>query len=66
MQLDNFLEKKIVVTQLKSGSKLNNRQKANLVGLGLRGIGSFSILNCSGAILGMIRKVAHIIKISLI
>jgi len=59
-----FLNKKIIVTQVKGGSKLNDRQKGNLIGLGLRGIGSTSTLNGSEAILGMVKKVAHIIKIS--
>ena len=65
IKLDNFLNKKIIVTQVKGGSKLNDRQKGNLVGLGLRGIGSSVILDCSQPVLGMIRKIAHVVKISL-
>jgi ribosomal protein L30 len=65
MQFDNFLNKKVVVTQIKGGSKLNDRQKGNLIGLGLRGIGSSVNLNCDQSILGMIKKVGHIVKISL-
>lgn len=65
MQLDIFLNKKVVVTQVKGGSKLNDRQKGNLIGLGLRGIGSSATLECNPPILGMIKKVAHIVKISL-
>ena len=65
MQLDNFLNKKIVVTQVKGGSKLNDRQKGNLIGLGLRGVGSSAKLTGSDAILGMVKKVEHIVKISL-
>ena len=65
MQFDNFLNKKIIVTQIKSGSKFNDRQKGNLIGLGLRGIGTASTLQASKEIIGMIKKVAHAIKVSL-
>lgn len=64
MQFDNFLNKKVLVKQVKGGSKLTDKQKGNLIGLGLRGIGSSSELNCTQAVLGMIRKVGHIIKVS--
>ncbi|MBM5783147.1 MAG: 50S ribosomal protein L30 [Pelagibacterales bacterium] len=64
MQFDNFLNKKVLVKQVKSGSKLTDRQKGSLIGLGLRGIGSSSELNCSQAVLGMIKKVGHIITVS--
>ena len=65
MQFDNFLNKKITVTQVKGGSKLNDRQKGNLIGLGLRGIGSSAeIKNATQAIIGMIRKIGHIVKVS--
>lgn len=43
MQLDIFLNKKIVVTQTRGGSKLTDRQKGSLIGLGLRGIGSGNV-----------------------
>ncbi len=65
MQFDNFLNKKIIVTQIKGASKLNKRQKGNLIGLGLRGIGSYAIINCNQASLGMIKKVSQVLKISL-
>ncbi len=65
MQLDIFLNKKIVVTQTKGGSKLTDRQKGSLIGLGLRGIGGVSSLTCSSAVLGMVKKVQHVIKVSL-
>jgi ribosomal protein L30/L7E len=65
MQFDNFLNKKIIITQIKGGSKLNDRQKGNLIGLGLRGIGSSVNISCNQANLGMIKKVSHILKISL-
>lgn len=65
MQVDNFLNKKILVEQVKGGSKLNDRQKGSLIGLGLRGIGTKATLECSAAVLGMVKKVQHIIKVSL-
>ncbi len=65
MELNIFLNKKIIVTQIKGGSKLNDRQKGNIIGLGLRGIGSSSTLEGSSSVLGMVKKVAHIVKISL-
>lgn len=65
MQFDEFLNKKITVSQVKSGSKFNKRQQGTLIGLGLRGIGSSSNLQGTSAIIGMIRKVGHAIKVSL-
>ncbi len=65
MQFDNFLNKKIIVTQTKSGSKFNDRQKGNLIGLGLRGIGSSAELNGSKETIGMVKKVAHAVKVLL-
>ena len=38
--MDNILGKKIIVTQIRSKSKLTKKQEANLVGLGLKKIGS--------------------------
>ncbi len=64
MSLNDFLDKKIVVTQVKSAAKLTIRQKANLIGLGLRGINTRSDLVASNSVLGMIRKVQHVIKFS--
>lgn len=66
MKLDSFLNQKIVVKQVKSGSKLTTRQKGSLIGLGLRGIGSTSNLSCSESVLGMVKKVHHVLKISLV
>jgi len=64
MKLENYLNKDIVLTQVKSSSKLNPRQKNNLRGLGLKKIGSKSNLKADNSIIGMIQKVQHIIKIS--
>ncbi len=65
MQIKDFLNKQITITQVRGGSKLNDRQKGNLIGLGLRGIGSSSCLKCDQSILGMVKKIEHIVKISL-
>ncbi len=63
--MNSFLNKKIVVNQVRSGSKLTPRQKATLVGLGLKGIGSSSELSCSPSVLGMIKSVSHVVKASI-
>jgi ribosomal protein L30/L7E len=64
MKMENYLNKKVKITQIKGGSKLNARQKGSLVGLGLRGIGTFFEIKVDNSVLGMIKKVQHIIKIS--
>lgn len=64
MCLDKILKKNIVITQTRGISGLTKVQKANLTGLGLRGIGSKSSLLCCEAILGMIKKVSHLVKVS--
>ncbi len=63
--MENFLNKKIIVKQIKGGSKFNDRQKGSLIGLGLRGVGTESYLNCTKEIIGMIKKVSHAVKVSL-
>lgn len=65
MNHDNLLDKKVHIFQVKGGSKLNPRQKGNIIGLGLRGIGSSVEVKVTKPILGMIRKISHIIKISI-
>lgn len=64
MSLNNILDKKIVITQTGSAAKLTSRQKANLTGLGLKGINSTSNLIASASVIGMIKKVQHIVKFS--
>ena len=64
MKLENFLNKKVTVTQIKSGLKFNDKQKGSLIGLGLSGIGSSSELTATQAIIGMIKKVSHAVKIN--
>ncbi len=62
---NNFLNKKIKVTQVKSETKLNERQKGNVIGLGLRGVNTTSVLDCTSSTIGMIKKVNHIVKVEL-
>lgn len=64
MKLEQLLNKKIKIEQIKSGLKLNDRQKANLIGLGLRGIGSSVEIVATNTILGMIKKIKQIVKIT--
>jgi len=64
MKLENFLNKNITVTQIKGGSKLTDKVKGNLIGLGLRGIGTTAQLKGTNAVLGMIRKVSHVVKVA--
>jgi len=65
MSLTDFINKKIIVTQVKSETKLTDRQAGNLIGLGLRGVNTTSTLDCSLSTLGMIKKVNHIVKVKL-
>ena len=64
MKFDNFLNKKVTITQVKGGSKLTDKVKGNLIGLGLRGIGSSVEVVVNASVLGMIKKIGHVIKIS--
>jgi ribosomal protein L30/L7E len=64
MKMEYYLNKKVKITQIKGGSKLNARQKGSLVGLGLRGIGTFFEIKVDNSVLGMIKKIQHVIKIS--
>ncbi len=64
MKFEKYLNKNITITQIKSGLKLNKKQSQNIIGLGLRGIGSSKQLKADASILGMIKKIQQIIKIS--
>ncbi len=64
MSLDTILKKNILLVQTRGFSGLTKGQKANLTGLGLKGIGSKSTLLCSKETIGMIKKVEHLIKVS--
>jgi ribosomal protein L30 len=59
-----MLKKNILITQVRGFSGLTRIHKANLIGLGLSGIGSKSSLLCSESTTGMLRKVEHLVKIS--
>ncbi len=58
MVISELLNKNILVTQARGTSGLTKVQKANLTGLGLRGIGSKSSLLCSESVIGMVKKLS--------
>ncbi|MCX8472244.1 MAG: 50S ribosomal protein L30 [Sediminibacterium sp.] len=55
--------KKIKVTQIKSGIDQSERQKRNLVALGLKKINASKEFNATPQILGIVEKVRHLLKI---
>ena len=59
----NLKKKTIKVTQIKSTIGRNKLQKKHLLSLGLKKIGSTRVINQSDAILGLVKKVSHLIKI---
>jgi len=63
MSLNEYLNKEITLKQLKSGGKMTKKQYANVIGLGLRGIDSESRLVATQSVLGMIKKVKHVVEI---
>jgi len=64
MKFDNFLDKKVKITQVKGGSKTTAKVKGNLIGLGLRGIGSSVEVTATPTVIGMIKKVGHLLRIN--
>ena len=56
-------DKKVRVTQLASGDGRKPGQKETLVGLGLNGIRRSRELEAPPSVRGMIRKVAHLVKV---
>tara|TARA_B100001248_G_C27347348_1_gene439435 strand:- start:728 stop:910 length:183 start_codon:yes stop_codon:yes gene_type:complete len=54
---------KIKIKQLKSPIGRNNKQREILISLGLNKINRERILESNSAILGMINKVKHLIKV---
>ena len=56
-------EKRIRVTQVKSGIGYDRRQRVNLRGLGLRRMNHSVELEDTPAIRGMIAKVPHLVKV---
>lgn len=63
VNFDKFKNKKILVTQIGSFIGSDKRQRGSLKGLGLRGINSSSELKCTNDIVGMLKKVSHLIKV---
>lgn len=55
---------RLKVRQIKSGIGFARDQRATLRGLGLRRPGSVSELEDTLAVRGMIRKVAHLVRVS--
>jgi len=56
-------EKRIRITQIASGNGQRPGQQATLIGLGLNKIRKSRELNDTPAIRGMVRKVAHLLKV---
>ncbi len=56
-------KKSVIIKQVKSSIKASKRQKASLVGLGLRKIGMVKELEDTSSVRGMIDSVAHLIEI---
>ena len=55
--------KKIKVTQVKSVIDRSERQKRTMVALGLNKLNASKEVEATPAILGMVRKVNHLIKV---
>ena len=55
--------KKIKVTQVKSGIDRSERQKLTLKALGLTKLNASKEIEATPQILGMIRKVDHLVKV---
>ena len=58
--------KEIIVRQTGGLIGSTKRQAANINGLGLKGIGSSSKLKATPEVLGMVKKVMHLIKIEVL
>jgi large subunit ribosomal protein L30 len=54
---------KVKVTKVKSTIEKDERQKRTMSALGLNKIGSSNIIENNAAVAGMIRKVAHLVKV---
>lgn len=57
-------EGKITIEQVKSVAARSKRTKATLDALGLGRIGKTSQLPANPAVLGMVRKVSHLVKVT--
>ncbi|MGA1599179.1 MAG: 50S ribosomal protein L30 [bacterium] len=59
------MTQKIQVTQIRSGIGSTRKQKECLKGLGLRKINHSVVLSSDPSILGMVRKVSHLVKVDI-
>lgn len=55
--------KKVKITQVKSGIDRSERQKQTLIALGLKKLNASKEVEATPQILGMIEKVAHLVKV---
>ena len=55
--------KKIRITQVKSGIDRSERQKLTLIALGLKKMHATKEVEATPQILGMVRKVDHLVKV---
>jgi large subunit ribosomal protein L30 len=55
--------KKIKITQVKSGIDRSERQKQTLIALGLKKLNASKEVEATPQILGMVNKVAHLVKV---
>ena len=55
--------KKIKITQVKSGIDRSERQKLTLKALGLRKVNASKEVEATPQILGMVKKVDHLVKV---
>lgn len=55
--------KKIKITQIKSAIDRTERQKATLIALGLNKINASKEVEATPQILGMVRKVEHLVQV---
>ena len=53
----------IKITQVKSGIDRSERQKRTLVALGLRKLNAYREVEATPQIIGMIKKVSHLVKV---
>lgn len=57
------MAKKIKIILKKSQIGSSKKQRATLKGLGLRRVNSFSILDHTPEVIGMMRKVSHLVEV---
>ena len=55
--------KKIKITQIKSGIDRSERQKQTLIALGLKKLNATKEVEATPQILGMVKKVSHLVKV---